>query len=81
MLEKYFSAPKTLRRFRGGISGQHIDGFADDLELDRYAPASAVRYIRAAAHLGCFVQRKAVFCRTSIPTRSILLLSTGAMRC
>src|SRR5207244_10162720 len=58
MLEKYFCAPKTLRRLRGGISGPHIDAFADDLEHDRYAPASAVRYIRAAAHLGCFVQRK-----------------------
>ena len=58
MLEKYFSASKTLRRLRGGISGPHIDAFADDLERDRYAPASAVRYIRAAAHLGCFVQWK-----------------------
>ena len=58
MLEKYFSAPKTLRRFRGGISGPHIDAFADNLEREGYAPASAVRYIRAAAHLGCFVQRK-----------------------
>jgi site-specific recombinase XerD len=58
MLEKYFSAPKTLRRLRGGISGSHIDAFAGDLERDGYARASAVRYIRAAAHLGCFVQRK-----------------------
>jgi len=58
MLEKYFSAPKTLRRLRGGISGPHIDAFADELERNGYAPASAVRYIRAAAHLGCFVQRK-----------------------
>ena len=58
MLEKYFRTPKTLRRLRGGISGPHIDAFADDLERDGYAPASAVLYIRAAAHLGCFVQRK-----------------------
>jgi site-specific recombinase XerD len=58
MLEKYFSAPKTLRRLRAGISGPHVDSFADDLERDGYAPTSAVRYIRAAAHLGCFVQRK-----------------------
>ena len=58
MLETYFSAPKTLRRLRGGISGPHIDGFADDLERKGYAPASAVRYIRSAAHLGCFVQQK-----------------------
>src|SRR5437870_5220275 len=58
MLETYFSAPKTLGRLRGGISGPHIDAFADGLEREGYAPASAVRYIRGAAHLGCFVQRK-----------------------
>ena len=58
MLEKYFSAPKTLRRLRGGISGPYVDTFADDLNRDGYAAASAVRYIRAAAHLGCFVQRR-----------------------
>jgi len=58
MLEKYFSAPKTLRRLRGGISGPFVDAFADDLNRDGYAPTSAVRYIRAAAHLGCFVQRR-----------------------
>lgn len=58
MLDKYFSAPKTLGRLRGGISGPHIDVFADRLEREGYAPTSAVRYIRAAAHLGCFVQRK-----------------------
>jgi site-specific recombinase XerD len=58
MLEMYFCAPKTLRRLRSGISGPHIDAFADDLERDGYAPSSAVRYIRAAAHLGCFVQRR-----------------------
>jgi site-specific recombinase XerD len=58
MLEKYFSAPKTLRRLRGGISGPYVDAFADDLNRDGYAPASAVRYIRAAAHLGSFVQRR-----------------------
>ena len=58
MLEKYFSAPKTLQRLRGGISGPYVDAFADDLIRDGYASSSAVRYIRAAAHLGCFVQRR-----------------------
>src|ERR1700693_591109 len=58
MLETYFSAPKTLRRLRGGISGPHIDAFADDLEREGYAPSSAFRYIRAASHPGSFVQRK-----------------------
>ena len=58
MLEKYFSAPKTLRRLRAGVSGPQVDAFADDLERDGYALSSAVQYIRGAAHLGCFVQRK-----------------------
>jgi len=58
MLENYFSAPKTLRRLRAGPSGPHIDGFSDALDRDGYARASAVRYLRAAAHLGCFVHRK-----------------------
>ena len=56
MLEKYFSAPKTLARLRAGLSGPHIDGFADALEHDGYSPGSAVRYLRAAAHLGNFLQ-------------------------
>jgi hypothetical protein len=58
MLEKYFSAPKTLRRLRSGISGPYMDAFAGDLEREGYAKTSAVRYLRAAAHLGCFVQRR-----------------------
>ena len=58
MIENYFCALKTLRRLRAGLSGPYIDGFADALERDGYAHASAVRYLRAAAHVGCFVHRK-----------------------
>jgi len=58
MLDSYFCAPKTLRRLRAGPSGPYMDGFADVLERDGYAHASAVRYLRAAAHLGCFVHLK-----------------------
>ncbi len=58
MIEKYFSAPKTLQRLRSGLSGAHIDGFATALEQQGYAPKTAVRYLRAAAHLGRFVQRR-----------------------
>lgn len=58
MLDNYFCAPKTLRRLRIGLSGPYIDSFADSLERDGYAQASAVRYLRAAAHFGCFVHRK-----------------------
>jgi site-specific recombinase XerD len=58
MIEKYFSAPKTLRRLRAGLSGPHIDDFAETLKQQGYAHATVIRYLRAAAHLGCFVQRK-----------------------
>jgi len=51
MLEKYFSATKTLRRLRTGPSGPYIDGFADALESASYSKASAIRYLRNAAHL------------------------------
>ena len=56
MLDQYFSAPKTLARLRTGLSGPYIDGFADALEQDGYSQSSAVRYLRAAAHFGHFLQ-------------------------
>lgn len=54
MLETYFSAPKMLGHLRSGPSGPHLDGFAALLERGGYRPATAVRYLRAAAHLGHF---------------------------
>ena len=32
MIEKYVSAPKTLKRLRASLSGPHIDDFADALK-------------------------------------------------
>lgn len=58
MLETYLVAPKTLKRLRAGPSGPYIDGFAGALERDGYSAASAVRYLRAADHLGRFVQAR-----------------------
>jgi site-specific recombinase XerD len=55
MLETYFVAPKTLRRLRSGPAGFYIDGFAEYLKTERYTYATAVRYLRAANHLGHFV--------------------------
>lgn len=57
MLESYFVAPKTLLRLRAGPSGPHIDGFANSLEQDGFSHATAVRYLRAAAHLGHFQEQ------------------------
>jgi site-specific recombinase XerD len=58
MIETYFSAPKTLRRLRTGLTGPHIDGFADALQQQGYSPWIAVCYLRAASHLGWWVQRQ-----------------------
>src|SRR5262245_3105284 len=52
MLETYFSAAKMLGYLRSGPSGPYLDGFAAALERQGYSPATAVRYLRAAAHLG-----------------------------
>jgi site-specific recombinase XerD len=57
MLENFFSAPKTLCRLRSGPSGPYIDGFAAELSRTGYSGLTAVRYLRAASHLGFFVQR------------------------
>src|SRR5271166_5697303 len=58
MLETYFAAPKTLERLRAGPSGPYMDGFAASLKRDGYRAATAVRYLRAAAHLGHFLQSR-----------------------
>jgi site-specific recombinase XerD len=60
MLEVYFSAPKTLKRLRTGPSAPYIDGFAATLQEDGYSVASAVRYLRAAVHLGHFLDSTGV---------------------
>jgi hypothetical protein len=58
MLEKYFSAPKTLAHLRSDLSGPYIDGFAEALARDSYSSLTAVRYLRGAAHFGHFLQRR-----------------------
>ena len=52
MLETYFSTAKTLGHLRSGPSGPYLDRFASTLEQQGYRPATAVRYLRAAAHVG-----------------------------
>ncbi|WP_250465542.1 MULTISPECIES: tyrosine-type recombinase/integrase [unclassified Caballeronia] len=44
-----------MKRLRSGPSGVFIDNFADALERDGYSEASAIRYLRAANHLGRFM--------------------------
>jgi site-specific recombinase XerD len=58
MLETYFSASKMLAYLRSGPSGPYLDGFAAALERQGYSAGTAVRYLRAAAHLGHVVARQ-----------------------
>jgi site-specific recombinase XerD len=60
MLETYFSASRMLGHLRGGPSGPYLDGFAAALERQRYGTDTAVRYLRAAAHLGHIAGRQGV---------------------
>ena len=58
MLEIYFSASKMLGHLRSGPSGPYLDGFAAALERQGYSAGTAVRYLRAAAHLGHVAARQ-----------------------
>lgn len=60
MLETYFSALKMLGHLRRGPSGPYLDGFAAALERQGYSVGTAVRYLRAAAHLGHVLTRRGV---------------------
>jgi site-specific recombinase XerD len=51
-LETYFSASRMLEHLRNSPSGPYLDGFAATLERQAYSADTAVRYLRAAAHLG-----------------------------
>lgn len=52
MLETYFPASMMLEHLRSSPSGPYLDGFAATLERQGYSADTAVRYLRAAAHLG-----------------------------
>lgn len=54
MLETYFGSPKMVAHLRAGPSGPYMDGFAGSLDRGGYEPSVAVRYLRAAAHIGHF---------------------------
>ena len=66
MLEKYFSAPKTLRRLRGGISGPHIDGFADHLDVRDMPQRAPFDIFERPPISAVSFSGNAAFCRTSI---------------
>lgn len=60
MLERYFEAPFTLARLRGGPSGPYIDGFARKVEEQGYSWGSGRRFLRSASHIGRFCEVRGV---------------------
>ncbi len=57
MLETYFPVSKMPEHLRSGPSGPYLDGFAAALARQGYSADTAVRYLRAAAHLGHVLAR------------------------
>jgi len=58
MISDYFEAPSALERMRSGSVGPYIDGFATALAEGAYSPHTIRGYIRAAVHLGRWVDRR-----------------------
>lgn len=58
MLDKYFESAFALEQLRKGPSGPWVDGFARSLHGDGYSWWTARTYLRAAHHVGHFLQSK-----------------------
>jgi len=60
MLENYFKLDQTLQRLRAEPTGRYMDGFAKVLHTRGYGIWAGQAYLRAAAHLGIWMQRQGV---------------------
>ena len=60
MLDQYFESPFTLEQLRNGPSGPLLGGFARSLHEDGYSWWTARTYLRAAHHLGHFLQSEGI---------------------
>lgn len=58
MLNQYFTARYALALSRPGPAGPFLEGFSEALAEDRFAPTTVARYLRAAAHLGWWLETR-----------------------
>ncbi|MGH6954864.1 MAG: site-specific integrase [Alphaproteobacteria bacterium] len=58
MIDDYFEAPWALARLRVGCTGPYIDGFATALTDVGYSAHTIRKYIRVAAHVGRWSDRR-----------------------
>ena len=56
MVKRYFAAPYALACLRPGPTGPFLNSFAASLCADGYARRTARGHLRAAAHLGVWMQ-------------------------
>lgn len=57
MLNVYFPSLDTRQQLCSGLVGPHLDGFAHSLHQAGYAPGTARIYLRAATHLGLWMEQ------------------------
>lgn len=56
MLAAYYEDARALERARGSTSGPYLEGFVERLRGEGYATVTIQEYVRAAVHLGLWVQ-------------------------
>jgi site-specific recombinase XerD len=60
MIETYYKHPHSLRYYRSGATGVCIDAYATRLAEEGYSQVGARNHIRGVAHLGHWLQDKAI---------------------
>jgi len=62
MRDTYFKAPYAVVYSRPGPAAPFLDDFAESLHLEGYAVRTVWRHLRAAAHLGVWMQTEGIAC-------------------
>ncbi len=75
MIRQYFVYPKVLKRLREGAMAPYLDGFARELQEQRYSRKSIRRQLRNAAAFGRWLADQTI--RLGEVTRSLVSASIG----
>ena len=63
MLELYFKTQRALVHSRPGPAGPFLEGFAEVLAKEHYGASAVENFVRAAAHLGAWMESKGLAIR------------------
>src|ERR1039458_7402965 len=64
MLTEYYEDPRALERARTCASGPYLEGFARGLLEAGHTPGTVMKFLRAATHLGLWIERAGGSIRT-----------------